>query len=93
MAVGCWRGDVVSVGAAVAVGFRRGAAVSVGAAVAVGCRSGAAVSVGVAAGCSAGAADPHPAMTIIMLDARATVVSRTTSFLISLHLYGPNKHT
>ncbi len=51
--------------------------------------SGAAVSVGAAAGWSAGVDDPHPPRTIIRLDARATVVSRTTSFLISLHLYGP----
>ena len=49
---------------------------------AVGFGSRGVVSVGVAAGWSVGADGPHPARTVNTLDTRATMASRTTSFLI-----------
>ena len=75
-------GDVVSVGAP--VGLKSGDVVSVGAA--VGFRSGDAVSAGAAVGWTVGAGVPHPTRTAVTLDTRTAMASRTTRFLISLHI-------
>ena len=67
-------GDEVSVGTAV------------GSAVVVSFRIGDVA--GAAAGWSVGPDDPHPPRTAGTLDTRTAMASETTSFLMSLHLYG-----
>ena len=93
-------GDGVSVGAAtggdstpspaddVGVGVDTESSTGGADSVAVGFRSGGVDSVGAAMGWSMGEDGPHPGRTVVAPDTRATMASRTTSFLISLHLYG-----
>ena len=96
MAVGVRSGDVLSVGAEAVSPVGTGAdslpPLADDAGVGVNTDSSArgvdTVAVG-SAGWSIGANGPHPASTVVTLDTRATVVSRTTSFLISLHRFGP----
>ena len=101
VARGVRSGDTVSVGAAAGwsvgaddVGVGVDTESSTGGAdwVAAGFRSGDVVSVGTAAAWSVGADGPHPARTAVTLDTTATMASRTTSFLISLHLYVPKSY-